>query len=322
MPQGFYFNSLKTFQFIFIIIITIVFSQHTHAEEDSLNNIHQKLMEANSLKLQADHILNNTNESISQQHLQAYSLLYQSHTLKQQVYASMLNQYISQNTLEDSLIGVSATILNNAGRLIESSLTIVTEIESQTLDYPVKIENYQKACQELSLATTGYQILYDALKNDSNESCLNTTNTKQYYNTLSSKYNQSASSIGSLFSEVEKEETKPTPIPNQVIPTQLPIQLKESKKAPEDLLVFAIQLAASRDQLNPDLLAHFKRKTKGNLHEVREGDWYKYQYRVGPSYSDAHQMWLYFGSDVCFPVAYYKGEKISMKKALTMCEGE
>ncbi|MBI9063081.1 MAG: hypothetical protein JEZ14_13955 [Marinilabiliaceae bacterium] len=323
MLQGLYFSTLKTFPYISFIILTIFFSQHAHADEESLNNIHQKLMEANSLKLQADYILNNSDESINQQHLQAYSLLYQSHTLKQQVYASMLNPLINQNTLEDSLMGVSATILSNAGRLIKSSVSTVTEIETQTLDFLVKIENYQKACHELSLATTGYQILYDALKNNRNDNYLNAITTEQHYSSLSSKYNQSISSIGSLFSEEEEEEeAQPVPVQKQIASSQVPIKFSESENAHKDPLVFAIQLAASRDQLNPDLLAHFKRKTKGNLHEVREGEWYKYEYRVGSSYSETHQMWLHFGSDVCFPVAYYKGEKISMQKALAMCEGK
>jgi len=321
MPQGLYFSTLKIFQSISFIILTIFFSPHAHGDEESLNNIHQKLMEANSLKLQADYILNNTDESINQQHLQAYSLLYQSHTLKQQVYASMLNQLINQNTLEDSLMGVSATILSNAGRLIKSSVSTVTEIEAQTLDFPVKIENYQKACHELSLATTGYQILYDVLKDNRNDTYLNAINTEQQYSSLSSKYNQSSSSIGSLFSEVV-DEAQPAPAQKQVTQNQTPIKVSESENAHKDQLVFAIQLAASRDQLNPDLLAHFKRKTKGNLHEIKEGEWYKYEYRVGPSYSETHQMWLHFGSDVCFPVAYYKGEKISMQKALTMFKGK
>lgn len=319
MPQGLYFKTLKTYQFISFIILTIIFSQHTHADEDSLNNIHQKLMEANSLKLQADYILNNTGESINQQHIQAYSLLYQSHTLKQQVYASMLNSVISQNTLEDSLIGISATILNNAGQLIKSSASIVAKIETQTLDYPVKIENYQKACHELSLATTGYQILYDAFKKDMDISYLLTISTQQQYGPLSLKYNQSISSIGALFSKEEEEEkAQATPAPKQVTHDQALIKESESNITQKDELVFAIQLAASRGQLNPDLLAHFKSKTNGNLHEVIEGEWHKYQYLVGPSYSEAHQMWLHFGSDVCFPVAYYNGKKISMQKALSI----
>ena len=319
MPQGLYFKSLKIFQTVFIILLIASLPQHTYADEDSLNNIHQKLMAANSLKLQADQLFNSSNESITQQHIQAYSLLYQSHTLKQQVYASMLNQLISQNTIEDSLIGVSATILSNAVRLIKSSASLVTLIETETLDYPVKIENYQQACHELSLATTGYQILYDTFKNNLDVSCLNALSTKQQYGTLSLKYNQSISSIDSLFSEEEEEEAQPVPVLKQVTLNQPPIKTGASENTQKDQLVFAIQLAASRGQLNPDLLAHFKRKTKGNLHEVKEGEWYKYQYIIGASYRETHQMWLHFGSDVCFPVAYYNGEKISIQKALTMC---
>ena len=320
MPQGLYFNSLKIFQHLFIFILIASFPTYTQADEDSLNNIHQKLMEANSLKLQADHILSNSNESITQQHLQAYSLLYQSHTLKQQVYASMLNQLVNQDPSLDSLTGVSATILKNVDRLSKSSATIIAHIETHTLDNPTKIVNYQQACNELSLASTGYQIIYDTLQNNNNDSCLVESSSEQYYGALSLKYNQSINSISSLFAIsniIEDEIAQPLVKINQNQPS---IKVETSENIRKNQLVFAIQLAASRGQLNPDLLAPLKRKTKGNLQEVKEGQWYKYHYIVGPSYSETHQMWLHFGSDVCFPVAYYKGEKISMQKALAMCE--
>ncbi len=317
MPQELIFNALKSFQYIFLILLISSLPVHLHADEDALNNIQQKLMEANSLKLQADYILTNTNESLSQQHVHAYALLYRSHTLKQQVYASMLSQLIHQNTNENSFADVSATILSNADRLIKSSTSIVTKIETQSLETPAKIENYQQACHDLSLATVGYQMLYDTFKNNESDSCLNAYKTKQQYDALSLKYNQSINAMSSLFAEADTPKAPTTPSLEPATPTPAPSF--ENNTNTESQLVFTIQLAASKGPLNPDILAHFQKKTNGNLQEVIEGEWYKYQYIVGSSYQETHQMWLQFGSDVCFPVAYYNGKKISMQKALALC---
>lgn len=320
MPQHFSFNSLKAklcIHYIFLLLLT-AFSVKAGNEDETLNNIHQKLMEANSLKLQADYILNNATETIGQQHLKAYSLLYQSYTIKQQVYANMLNQLINKETITDSTYQLGLIIQNNANRLLESSAETMAIINQDAVAETEKINKYKNACDQLSIATTGYQIVYDIYKKNDPGLSLTDYASEDNITSLSDKYEQNPSSLLCLF-HLDTPDTTPekkTETDNNVAKEAQPITKVNPVTTSE--VTYVIQVAASRDKLIPQLLAHFRKKTNGNLREVREGGWYKYQYVVGPSYETAHQKWLEFGTTVSFPVAYLNGKRISIKKALSL----
>ena len=81
-------------------------------------------------------------------------------------------------------------------------------------------------------------------------------------------------------------------------------------------LVFVIQVSANKNKMTDDRKKSLEVKYSGQVREIEEEGWYKYQLVVGDSYNEAVKKWKQIGTKVSFVVAYYNNKKIKLSTAI------
>lgn len=121
----------------------------------------------------------------------------------------------------------------------------------------------------------------------------------------------------SSFQEIEEEPiAQPevyAPVEEAVAAEPEPVYVPAASSIPGEV-VFRVQVAAARQQMNDQELARIYNKG-GNVVEIVEDDWYKYQIEAGDNFQQALDIMRNSGVEKAFMVAYKGDVKISVAEA-------